>query len=101
MASGKTPQPPLGGRCRFATIVFRIRSPGARRAPTRGMFETMSATVLCFGEILLRLSSPSKELLLQSSHFDVHIGGAEANVAVSLSKLGHAAAIASSLPESP
>ena len=35
------------------------------------MFETMNATVLCFGEILLRLSSPNKELLLQSSHFDV------------------------------
>ena len=50
---------------------------GNRRAPTRGMFETMSATVLCFGEILLRLSSPSKELLLQSAHFDVHIGGAD------------------------
>ncbi|HET9447654.1 MAG TPA: sugar kinase [Steroidobacteraceae bacterium] len=65
------------------------------------MFEIMSATVLCFGEILLRLSSPGKELLLQSSHFDVHVGGAEANVAVSLSKLGHATAIASSLPESP
>jgi 2-dehydro-3-deoxygluconokinase len=65
------------------------------------MFETMSATVLCFGEILLRLSSPNKELLLQSSHFDVQVGGAEANVAVSLSKLGHAAAMASSLPESP
>ena len=65
------------------------------------MFETMSATVVCFGEILLRLSSPHKELLLQSSHLDVHVGGAEANVAVSLSKLGHAAAMASSLPESP
>jgi 2-dehydro-3-deoxygluconokinase len=65
------------------------------------MFETMSATVLCFGEILLRLSSPDKELLLQSSRFDVHVGGAEANVAVSLSKLGHAAAMASSLPASP
>ncbi len=65
------------------------------------MFETMSATVLCFGEILLRLSSPSKELLLQSARFDVHVGGAEANVAVSLSKLGHCAAVASTLPESP
>lgn len=65
------------------------------------MFETMSATVLCFGEILLRLSSPSKELLLQSARFDVHIGGAEANVAVSLSKFGHRAAVVSSLPESP
>jgi 2-dehydro-3-deoxygluconokinase len=61
----------------------------------------MSATVLCFGEILLRLSSPNKELLLQSARFEVHIGGAEANVAVSLSKLGHDAAVVSSLPESP
>jgi 2-dehydro-3-deoxygluconokinase len=65
------------------------------------MFETMSATVLCFGEILLRLSSPGKELLLQSDRFDVHVGGAEANVAVSLSKLGHRAGVVSSLPESP
>lgn len=64
------------------------------------MFETMSATVLCFGEILLRLSSPSKELLLQSGRFDVHVGGAEANVAVSLSRFGHAAAMVSTLPES-
>jgi 2-dehydro-3-deoxygluconokinase len=64
------------------------------------MFETMSATVLCFGEILLRLSSPNKELLLQSARFDIHVGGAEANVAVSLSKLGHAAAMVSTLPES-
>ena len=65
------------------------------------MFETMSATVLCFGEILLRLSAPNKELLLQSARFDVHVGGAEANVAVSLSKFGHAAAMVSTLPESP
>jgi 2-dehydro-3-deoxygluconokinase len=65
------------------------------------MFETMSATVLCFGEILLRLSAPGKELLLQSARLEVVVGGAEANVAVSLSKLGHAAAMVSSLPESP
>lgn len=65
------------------------------------MFETMSATVLCFGEILLRLSAPDKELLLQSARFDVQVGGAEANVAVSLSKFGHAAAMLSTLPESP
>jgi 2-dehydro-3-deoxygluconokinase len=65
------------------------------------MFETMSATVLCFGEILLRLSSPNKELLLQSGRFDAHVGGAEANVAVALSKFGHSAAVVSTLPESP
>jgi 2-dehydro-3-deoxygluconokinase len=61
----------------------------------------MSATVLCFGEILLRLSAPNKELLLQSARFDVQVGGAEANVAVSLSKFGHTAAMVSTLPESP
>ena len=65
------------------------------------MVETMSATVLCFGEILLRLSSPNKELLLQSARFETHVGGAEANVAVSLSKLGHATAMVSTLTESP
>ena len=62
---------PTAAGCRFATIASRIRSPGTARARTRGMFETMSATVLCFGEILLRLSSPGKELLLQSARFDV------------------------------
>ncbi|HEY7639001.1 MAG TPA: sugar kinase [Steroidobacteraceae bacterium] len=61
----------------------------------------MSATVLCFGEILLRLSAPNRELLLQSGRFDAHVGGAEANVAVSLSRFGHAAAVVSTLPESP
>ncbi|HKU16136.1 MAG TPA: sugar kinase [Steroidobacteraceae bacterium] len=60
----------------------------------------MSATVLCFGEILLRLSAPDKELLLQSARFDAHVGGAEANVAVSLSMLGHSARVASTLPDS-
>jgi len=60
----------------------------------------MSATVLCFGEILLRLSSPNKELLLQSARFDAHVGGAEANVALSLSKFGHETAVVSTLPES-
>lgn len=60
----------------------------------------MSATVLCFGEILLRLSAPNKELLLQSARFDAQVGGAEANVAVSLSKFGRSAAIVSTLPES-
>lgn len=64
------------------------------------MFETMSASVLCFGEILLRLAAPNKELLLQSARFDIQVGGAEANVAVSLSKFGHSAAMVSALPES-
>lgn len=55
--------------------------------------------VVCFGELLLRLSAPGKELLLQSPHLDVHIGGAEANVAVSLRKLGHRTRVATYLPD--
>jgi 2-dehydro-3-deoxygluconokinase len=59
----------------------------------------MSRSILCFGEVLLRLSAPGKQLLLQSGGFEAHVGGAEANVAVSLSKLGHRAAVATSLPD--
>jgi len=56
-------------------------------------------TIVCFGEILLRLSAPAGELLLQSPKLDTCIGGAEANVAVSLSRFGHHAAVVSSLPD--
>ena len=54
--------------------------------------------VVCFGEVLLRLSSPGKELVLQSPSFQAHVGGAETNVAVGLSKLGDPAAVVSVLP---
>ena len=60
----------------------------------------MSKSIVCFGEVLLRLSAPGKQLLLQSPGFDAHVGGAEANVAVSLSKLGHPATIVTALPDS-
>jgi 2-dehydro-3-deoxygluconokinase len=60
----------------------------------------MTRRVVCFGEVLLRLSAPGKELLLQSPRLDVHVGGAEANVAVSLQRLGHATAVVSALPDS-
>lgn len=45
--------------------------------------------VVCFGELLLRLGAPGRELLLQTPQLQVHVGGAEANVAVSLASLGH------------
>lgn len=47
------------------------------------------ARIVCFGELLLRLSAPGRERLLQSPRLDVRIGGAEANVGVSLSCFGH------------
>jgi 2-dehydro-3-deoxygluconokinase len=55
--------------------------------------------ILCFGELLLRLTAPGRELLLQNGRLDVHVGGAEANVAVALARLGHDTAMASRVPD--
>jgi len=55
--------------------------------------------VLCFGEILLRLSSPAGEMMLQSPRLESCTGGAEANVAVALARFGQAAAMVSVLPD--
>jgi 2-dehydro-3-deoxygluconokinase len=53
---------------------------------------------VCFGELLLRLTAPGREALLQGGRLDVHVGGAEANVAVGLARLGHATAMVSRVP---
>ena len=55
--------------------------------------------IVCFGELLLRLTAPGRELLLQNGRLDVHVGGAEANVAVALAHLGHATAMVSRVPD--
>ena len=59
----------------------------------------MTGRFLAFGEIMLRLSPPGRELLMQTPKFDVWVAGAEANVAVALAKLGHDVGIASALPD--
>ena len=51
----------------------------------------MQGQIICFGELLLRLGSPGRQLLLQSPMLEVCTGGAEANVAVSLARFGHRA----------
>ncbi|KAF1017136.1 MAG: 2-dehydro-3-deoxygluconokinase [Stenotrophomonas maltophilia] len=56
--------------------------------------------IVCFGELLLRLGAPGRELLLQSPQLQVHVGGAEANVAVSLACFGHEAAMVSTVTDS-
>lgn len=61
---------------------------------------TPRARIVCFGELLLRLSPPAPELLLQSPRLDARFGGAEANVAVSLAILGHDSAMVSAVPAS-
>ena len=55
--------------------------------------------IVAFGEILLRLSPPDGQLLLQTPRLDVWVGGAEANVATGLAALGHPVAMISALPE--
>ena len=55
--------------------------------------------VVCFGELLLRLTATGRELLMQSPHLDVHVGGAEANVAVGLARLGHQCEMVSRIPD--
>lgn len=56
-------------------------------------------TFLAFGELMLRLSPPGRELLMQTPKLDVWIAGAEANVASALARLGHDAAVASAVPD--
>ncbi len=54
--------------------------------------------LIAFGEIMLRLSPPGRELLLQTPKLDVWVGGAEANVVTQLAKLGHEVGMVSALP---
>lgn len=57
------------------------------------------ARIVCFGELLIRLSAPTGEKLLQTPSLDVVFGGAEANVAVCLAQLGRTAALVSIVPD--
>lgn len=51
------------------------------------------------GELLVRLSPPGRQLLKQARSLEVHVGGAEANVAIALASLGHDARMISRVPE--
>lgn len=55
--------------------------------------------VVCFGEIMLRLSPPGYERIVQAKSFNIIYGGAEANVAVSLSNYGVNASYVTKLPD--
>lgn len=60
--------------------------------------ESRQFRIVTFGELMLRLSSPRGVRLSRSTSFDVHFGGAEANVAVSLSNFGMSTRFISALP---
>ena len=59
----------------------------------------MSGRLLAFGEVMLRLSPPGRELILQTPRFDVWVAGAEANVATQLARLGMDVRFASRVPD--
>jgi len=62
--------------------------------------ETQVPKIVTFGELMIRLSPPIGIRLQQAQNFGVHLGGAEANVAVSLAQFGMNACFVSALPDS-
>jgi 2-dehydro-3-deoxygluconokinase len=54
--------------------------------------------ILCFGEIMIRLTPPNMLRLVQTTSFDVQYAGSEANVAVSLAQFGVPSAYVTRVP---
>lgn len=52
-----------------------------------------------FGELLVRLSVPGHGLLAHADSLDLHVGGAEANVAIGMAALGGAVRMVSVVPD--
>ena len=59
------------------------------------------AKVVTMGEIMLRLSTPNNEKIVQADEFDATYAGGEANVAVSLANYGHDAEFVTKVPDNP
>jgi 2-dehydro-3-deoxygluconokinase len=57
------------------------------------------ASVITFGEIMLRLTSPGHQRFAQAAQLEVTFGGAEANVAVMIAQLGGSAEFITRLPQ--
>ena len=58
----------------------------------------MTARTVFLGELLVRLSATGRQLLTTTPALDVHVGGAEANVAVGMAMLGADTAMVSAVP---
>lgn len=65
------------------------------------MTSERSEPILCFGEVLLRLSALAGTRLANASSLSIDVGGAEANVAAMLAQLGRQAEMITVLPTSP
>jgi 2-dehydro-3-deoxygluconokinase len=59
-----------------------------------------SGAVLCFGEVLLRLSTAAGTRIASCSNLSAHVGGAEANVGALLAQLGTEVEMITVLPRS-
>jgi 2-dehydro-3-deoxygluconokinase len=59
----------------------------------------MMYDVITFGEAMVRLSPPNSQRLEQTQSLDAHVGGAELNVAVGVTRLGMKSAWVSKLPK--
>ncbi len=62
-------------------------------------FKNREYGVVGLGEIMLRLSSPINELIIQGDTFEKQIGGSELNVISGLESLGRRGAIISKIPD--
>lgn len=71
------------------------------RAKTRKGVIIMNKKVVTFGEIMLRLTPPSLERIVQADSFNIIYGGGEANVSVSLANYGLDSHFVTKLPENP
>ncbi len=56
-------------------------------------------SVVCLGEIMARFSTAAGTRLQQATQLEIHYGGGEANVAISLANYGHPVSFASKVPE--
>ncbi|WP_336958112.1 sugar kinase [Sphingobium aquiterrae] len=63
------------------------------------MANARKGTIVCLGEMLLRLSGGKDGRLFESASLQAHFGGAEANVAITLAHLGLDSRMATVLPE--
>ena len=70
-----------------------------KTASANKMDKIPAPRVVTFGELMVRLSPPPGVRLQQARNLDLHFGGAEANVAVSLARFGIDAAFVTALPE--
>ena len=65
------------------------------------MARAVTGPIVCFGEMLLRLSPPGARMLVQAQKLGMAVGGAEANVAAGLASLGHETRMVTLLPSNP